>query len=131
MADFSHIKHFTPEQFGNPAALNQKLVEMLDDLAGKLGLPMTINSDYRSPDHNAAVGGVKNSAHTRGDAVDAAVPPVAVEIKVTPGAYVYDVVAMAMAVGFYGIGINKKTGTPTGFIHLEVRPSISRAMWSY
>lgn len=35
-----------------------------------IGCPIIINSGYRSPEHNAAVGGVKNSQHLIGCAAD-------------------------------------------------------------
>lgn len=36
----------------------------------RLGAPIIVSSGYRSPDLNAAVGGSRNSDHTRGDAAD-------------------------------------------------------------
>lgn len=122
MADFSKLKYFMAAEFNNPQAMNQNLVNMLDSLRDKLGLPIKVNSSYRTPDHNAEVGGVADSSHMQGNAVD---------VEVLPGNFVYDLVAIAFQLGFYGIGINKKTGTPTGFVHLEVRPYIDRAIWTY
>lgn len=37
---------------------------------GGLGKPIYVNSGYRCPRHNAAVGGVPNSQHMRGEAAD-------------------------------------------------------------
>lgn len=122
MANFSQIKNFTPREFSNPKAMNQQLVNMLDALRDKLGKPIVINSSWRDPEHNAEVGGVAHSSHLQGLAVD---------VKVTPGAYVFDLVALAIQVGFNGIGINKKNGEATGFVHLENRPFIDRAIWTY
>lgn len=39
-------------------------------LGGVLGSPVTVTSGYRTPQHNAAVGGVPNSAHLRDQARD-------------------------------------------------------------
>lgn len=36
----------------------------------RLGAPIVVSSGYRSPELNVAVGGSKNSDHTRGDAAD-------------------------------------------------------------
>lgn len=48
-----------------------KLVEnVLDPLREKYGKPIKINSGYRSPLVNAAVGGAKNSDHLYGFAAD-------------------------------------------------------------
>jgi len=45
---------------------------MLDDARHKAGIPFVITSGYRCPSHNRAVGGVANSAHTKGLAADIA-----------------------------------------------------------
>jgi len=48
----------------------QKLMEQLEALRTELGTPIFINSGYRSPSHNKAVGGVSNSQHLYGKASD-------------------------------------------------------------
>lgn len=49
----------------------ETLVEaVLDPAREKFGKPITVNSGYRCPRHNAAVGGVPNSQHMRGEAAD-------------------------------------------------------------
>lgn len=47
--------------------LAQRVLEPLRQL---YGLPLRVNSGYRSPALNAAVGGAKNSQHVRGEAAD-------------------------------------------------------------
>mgnify|MGYP002622905691 FL=1 len=44
--------------------------EVLDPVREKLGKAIVVNSGYRCPRHNAAVGGVRNSQHLRGEAAD-------------------------------------------------------------
>lgn len=44
--------------------------EVLDPAREKLGKPITVNSGFRCTKHNAGVGGVANSQHLRGEAVD-------------------------------------------------------------
>lgn len=44
--------------------------EVLQPLRDYVGAPVHINSGYRSPELNRAVGGVKNSQHCRGEACD-------------------------------------------------------------
>ena len=51
-------------QLGNNAWVDSNTWTVASYLANKFGL--TISSNYRSPAHNAAVGGVPNSSHTRG-----------------------------------------------------------------
>lgn len=47
------------------------LVEnVLDPARGLLGKPITVNSGYRCPELNTAVGGAATSQHTRGEAAD-------------------------------------------------------------
>lgn len=43
---------------------------VLDPLREMYGNPITVNSGYRCPKLNAAVGGAKNSQHMRGEAAD-------------------------------------------------------------
>lgn len=47
-----------------------KLACNLQRLRNVLKAPITINSGYRSPSHNKAVGGAKNSQHLTGKAAD-------------------------------------------------------------
>ena len=57
-----------PEMFqGNVKAL---VANVLDPAREKLGLPITVNSVYRCPKHNALVGVVVNSQHMKGEAAD-------------------------------------------------------------
>ena len=46
------------------------IAEQLQVLRDTLTIPITINSAYRSPKHNKKIGGVKNSQHLTGKAVD-------------------------------------------------------------
>lgn len=46
------------------------LIEELDKIRDEFGSPIYINSGYRCPDLNKAVGGVPNSAHLYGLAAD-------------------------------------------------------------
>ena len=49
---------------------NKELLFRLEMLRSKLGKPIIITSGYRCPKHNKEVGGVANSQHTKGTAVD-------------------------------------------------------------
>lgn len=57
----------TPEVEQNLAAL---VAAVLDPLREKYGKPITVNSGYRCPDLNRAVGGVRDSQHMKGEAAD-------------------------------------------------------------
>lgn len=48
----------------------KELAKNLQVLRDYFNLPVSINSGYRSPKHNKAVGGVANSRHVKGEAAD-------------------------------------------------------------
>ncbi len=54
---------------------------VLDPARERLGKPIRVNSGYRCPKHNSAVGGVRNSQHMSGEAADI-VPVKSEELKV-------------------------------------------------
>lgn len=55
--------------------INPRLIELLEQLRSNIGgYPLYINSGYRCPVHNAAVGGVSLSQHKLGNAADVARP---------------------------------------------------------
>lgn len=69
-------KHFRVREFSSKDGADKVLID--DDLVKLLenireasgGKSVTINSGYRSPEHNKAVGGVSNSQHVKGTAAD-------------------------------------------------------------
>lgn len=71
-------KYFTAKEFASrdgaespyPEVVSLKLYDLLDRIREEFGKPILVNCGYRSPEHNAAVGGVKNSYHTLGLAAD-------------------------------------------------------------
>lgn len=64
-------KHFSEAE---TKGLSPNLVGMLDTAREAAGIPFVITSGYRDPEHNQGVGGVKESAHTKGLAVDIRAP---------------------------------------------------------
>lgn len=60
-------KHFKDSEV---IGLKPELVTMLDKARDIAGVPFVITSGYRTPEHNAEVGGVDGSSHTLGLAVD-------------------------------------------------------------
>lgn len=63
--------HFTPDEV---EGLDCELVAKLDWARSRAAVPFVITSGKRTPDHNKAVGGVDNSSHVKGLAVDLRVP---------------------------------------------------------
>ena len=92
--------------------IDEKLIEELQKLRDKLGLPVTIISGYRCNAHNRDVGGVPKSQHKLGRAADIVV------YGLTP----YEV--WIDCKDFKGLGYY-----PTrGFVHVDVR-SGRKARW--
>lgn len=83
------------------------------------GKAVTITSGYRTPEHNAEVGGSKSSQHLLGRAADIRVAGVSVE----------DVAAYAESLmpGWGGVGSYPvKAGRATGWVHVDTRQNKSR-----
>ncbi len=70
------FKFFKPEEFDSPdepgsgSKMDLDFIQSLDALRINSGMPIIINSGYRTAEHNYKVGGKKNSAHLRGLAAD-------------------------------------------------------------
>lgn len=83
----------------------RKFISTLQEARNAAGVPFVINSGYRCLKHNKKVGGVKDSAHTKGLAVD---------IKVTDNVTRYKILQGLLFCGFTRIGLAR------GFIHVDV-----------
>ena len=72
------IENFSAKEFVCPHCgelyIHSDLIITVQDLRRKLGRPVIITSAYRCEEYNAQIGGVPNSAHTLGLALDIAVP---------------------------------------------------------
>lgn len=118
------MKHFQPSEFscncgcgGGFSDMDPAALDMLDDARESANIPFHINSAYRCEKHNKAVGGVPNSAHTTGHAVD---------ISARSGREKWLIVNALIDAGFDRIGI---AGT---FIHADNDPSNTPdVIWSY
>lgn len=104
-------EHFTETELAcrccGRLLVNSDLVNRLEALRQLIGRPVLVNSGFRCPEHNRAVGGAKNSYHLRSMAAD---------IR-SPGLSVSQLVSLAEQVGFTGIG----TYQTLGFVHVDVR----------
>lgn len=67
----SRFKHFSDAEI---EGLVDDVCYKLDRARELYGFPIIITCGYRSPEHNAKIGGVPNSAHTKGMAVDIRAP---------------------------------------------------------
>jgi uncharacterized protein YcbK (DUF882 family) len=87
-----------------------QLANRLQVIRDLLGKPIIINSGYRTPEHNAAVGGSKNSFHMKGMAADIVVPGMP-----------------ASEVQRFLKNWSGGLGSYTHFTHVDIRPN--RARW--
>lgn len=79
---WSEIRHFRREEFrcqcggkycnGFPAEPVEETVRLADEIRRRAGVPLKVNSGVRCTRHNADVGGVWNSLHLTGQAIDLA-----------------------------------------------------------
>ena len=104
---WNDIRYFTREEFrckcggkycnGFPAEPQEGMVRAIDNVREHFGKAFTPNSGVRCPTHNANVGGVSNSRHLYGKAVDFRVPgktaaQVLAYLATLPGlGYCYDI----------------------------------------
>ena len=75
------FKHFSYSEFDSPdlpgsgkTKMSTEFIHKLDRIRERAGFPFIITSGYRTDSHNAAVGGVSNSSHKKGLAVDISAP---------------------------------------------------------
>jgi uncharacterized protein YcbK (DUF882 family) len=118
--DIQLSKNFKISEFECPdgsreVMLEMRLVDMLQKLRDRLGVPLTIESGYRNPTHNIAVRGSPNSRHMLGQAAD-------VKCRTFNPK---QVAAAALLCGFTGIGTYLHNGDY--FNHLDIRPV--RSLW--
>lgn len=121
--DWTSIKHFKASEFASPDLpgsgdyMNQEFVQTLDQMRDGMGMAIAIASGYRTPSHNAAVGGEVNSAHLRGYAAD---------IRTAGSSTRSAIVIAAVRAGFTRIGIGDD------FVHIDSDPSLpSHVLWLY
>jgi len=96
--------------------VDEKLITKLEILRAALAKPIHITSGCRCHQHNDDVGGVPNSAHTRGTAVD---------FSCQGGSNRYWVMK-------HCLGLFKRIGVARTFIHVDVDEELlSPSLWSY
>lgn len=119
-------EHFSRSEFrcpcgqcnGFPVEPSTELVTALQRMRVRLARPMTITSGVRCEAHNAAVGGVAGSEHTRGEAAD---------LAATTSRERYELVKAAIEVGVKRVGVAK------GFVHVGTgrEPAAQAVLWLY
>ena len=107
-------KYFKEIDCGN---MNQEFLLKLDRAREVAQIPFKINSAYRTPEHNAKIGGKPNSSHLKGLAVD---------ISVTDSRQRFIVLQSLIQAGFKRIGVAKT------FIHVDDdKDKDAEVVWLY
>jgi hypothetical protein len=109
--DFPVMPNFKASEFAcncgvcRGGHMTLRLLVSLDAIRRRWGKPLKVNSAFRCPYQNRAVGGSKDSQHLTGNAVDIA----------GEGIHSLEFIKAAIWAGFGGIGVGEN------FIHLDVR----------
>lgn len=121
--DWDDIEFFSKKEFkckcggrycdGYPADIDLTMVKYADEIRRRIGKPLGVNSGLRCSQHNANEGGVSNSQHLYGTAVDLGKPS-----GVTPA----EMAAVAEAV----MGNTGGIGIYSWGIHIDSRKTKSR-----
>ena len=107
-------RYFKEIDCGN---MNQEFLLKLDRAREVAQIPFKINSAYRTPEHNAKIGGKPNSSHLKGLAVD---------ISATDSRQRFTILKALIDTGFNRIGVAKT------FIHVDDDKSKSpEVVWLY
>jgi len=119
--DWSKIKYFRPDEFSCRCGcglnnINEQLVGALDMARKDAGIAFGISSGCRCATHNRHVGGVADSAHVGGFAVDIQVRNSADRLRIIKALTRY----------FDRIGLDRN------FLHVDIDPSKpGPALWLY
>jgi hypothetical protein len=104
-----------PDRNGDRACyIDPQIAQHVQDLRGAWGGPLILNSTYRSPRFNAAIGGAVFSRHMYGDALDVAVPD-------TRRAQDFYNLALAIGVDFVDAFDNTIDTDGSGWVHIDNR----------
>lgn len=119
------LRHFKSSEFDSKdkpgsaeTGMEYDFMRALDSARGRARVPFVINSGFRTAKHNRAIGGRRNSAHTRGWAADIALAPIAKELGSTTAAARAFLVEVLQREGFNRLGLYAT------FVHVDMDPSL-------
>ena len=110
---FDYDEFDSPDKPGSGSQMNDKLLQALDYVRQQLERPLSVNSGYRTEEHNKHVGGVPDSQHLLGNAADISI----------------DSQEMGDAIEYWFLdycGPKVGIGRYNTFIHLDVRNTKAR-----
>ena len=116
--EYFNINEFdSPDEIGSGKLMNEEFLQMLVEARRRASTAFNITSGYRTPNHNKSVGGVLNSSHIKGLAVD---------IRCSDSVKRSIIVRSLIEAGFSRIGIAKS------FIHVDNDLSkVQNVIWVY
>jgi len=121
--DWSRVESFNSEEFSSPdkpgsgMLMDTEMIRRLVIMRKHSSFPYIINSGYRTKEWNERIGGVANSAHLTGQAVD---------IRCVTSSDRFQILRFALLLGFRRIGVAKS------FIHLDLALDRSqKVIWNY
>ena len=107
-------------RFDGRVYIVKSFLDKIQELRNRVGFGLEVNSYYRSPDYDTAIGGA--GTHPTGRAIDFRVA----------GTKAWHLQHKAAEMGFTGIGINQKGPWDKRFIHLDDLTTGNRPrIWSY
>ncbi len=114
---FEYSEFNSPDERDSYMNMDVSFLNKLSKARELAAIGFKITSGYRSPAHNAKVGGVPSSSHTNGHAVDIYAPT---------STQKYIIINSLLQAGFNRIGIAKN------FIHVDDDPNKSEdVIWTY
>ena len=118
------VKNFSENEMACNCGCGQneckdEMVSLLQKLRDDVGFPIRLSSAFRCESWNQKVGGHPSSSHMEGLAIDI----------LCRGEKALQIVESAIKLGFTGVGISQKHGQR--FVHLDVKPTGSKRLWSY
>lgn len=114
---FEYREFDSPDEKQSYKKMDVDFLNQLTEARKKAMIGFQITSGYRSPAHNAKVGGVRQSSHCLGYAADIYAPT---------SRQKYIIVQSLLEVGFHRIGISKN------FIHVDSDPNkADSVIWTY
>lgn len=106
------VSEFACKDGSDKILIDTELVNVLQKIRSHFGKAVTINSAYRNDAYNKKIGGVSNSQHTKGTAVDMCISSIApAEIA----RYAEYIMPNKGGIGLY-----------SNFVHIDVRANRSR-----